>query len=262
MDKECLCDPRFEYRGRLSLLETPRSPNPANPMTPSNSPRRPFWVTATGKLRCWSAALGNRLLAGILFAVPLIVTYWVLAFGYRLVNGLSEPWLKTLGVNFPGLGFLITLVAFAALGFMATHVLGRRILDRFETFILRIPLVASIYAGTKQVIHSLRSTGAESRSKRVVAVEYFAPGSHIFGFATGRMSEGDSGREMTVVFVPTAPNPTTGIIIAVPSSQVRDCDMSVEEASKMLVSGGLIMPARPITVAPGARLGSDDCREK
>ncbi len=231
-------------------------------MTPLDSSRRQFWIRASGRLRTWSAALGNRLIAGILFAVPLIVTYWVLAFGYRLVNGLSEPWLKTLGLNFPGLGFLITLIAFAALGFMATHVLGRRILDRFETFVLRIPVVASIYAGTKHVIHSLRGTGAESRPKRVVAVEYFAPGSYLFGFVTGRMKEGDSGEGMTVVFVPTAPNPTTGIIIAVPSAQVRDCDMNVEEASKMLVSGGLIMPTRPIKVAPGPRRGSDDHREQ
>lgn len=218
--------------------------------TPASAPR-PFWRVAAGSLRSWSAVIGNRLIAGIFFAVPLIVTYWVLAFGYRLVNGLSEPWLRTLGLEIPGLGFLITLIAFAALGFMATHVLGRRILDHFERFVLRIPLVASIYAGTKQVIHSLRGAGAESRAKRVVAVEYFAPGSCLFGFATGRMTEGASGDEMTVVFVPTAPNPTTGIILAVPSGQVRDCDMTVEEASKMLVSGGLIMPTRPITVTTG-----------
>ena len=224
-------------------------------MTAPDPAPRPFWRVATARLRSWSAVLGNRLIAGIIFAVPLIVTYWVLAFGYRLVNGLSEPWLKTLGLEIPGLGFLITLIAFAGLGFMATHVLGRRILDRFETFILRIPLVASIYAGTKQVIHSLRGAGTESRSKRVVAVEYFATGSHLFGFATGRMTDSASGDELTVVFIPTAPNPTTGIILAVPSGQVRDCDMTVEEASKMLVSGGLIMPTRPITVTRGRKDG-------
>ena len=85
-------------------------------------------------------ALGNRLLAGILFSIPLVVTYWVLSFGYGLVTGLSDPWLKAFGVDFPGAGFVITILAFIGLGFMATHVLGRRLLDRFEAFMLRIPV--------------------------------------------------------------------------------------------------------------------------
>ena len=74
------------------------------------------------------------------------------------------------------------------------------------------------------------------------------PGSYLFGYATGHFTEAGTGREMTTVFVPTAPNPTTGLIFAVPSDQVRDCDLSMEEATKMLVSGGLIMPGRPISV--------------
>jgi uncharacterized membrane protein len=190
--------------------------------------------------------LGNRLLAGIAVAVPLIVTYWVLAFGYGLVNGLSEPWLKALGLDFPGLGFAITLLAFTGLGFMAAHVLGRRVLDRVERIILHIPAVSSIYAGTKQLMQTLRGIGADQPSRRVVVVECFVPGGHLFGFATGSMIEADSGRPLTMVFIPTAPNPTTGIIIAVPADRVRDCDLSFEEVTKMLFSGGLVTPDRPL----------------
>jgi uncharacterized membrane protein len=207
---------------------------------------------ARGRMAHWLTVLGNRLLAGIAFAVPLVVTYWVLSFGYRLINGLSEPWLRTLGLNFPGLGFLITLMAFIGLGFMATHVLGRRVLDRFDRLVLSIPVVSAIYAGTKQLIQSLRGIGANTRSKRVVMVEYFTPGSRLFGFATGQVIEAGTGRELTTIFVPTAPNPTTGIIIAVPTELVIDCDMSVEEVSKMLFSGGLITPMRPIHIGPQA----------
>jgi len=205
---------------------------------------------AHGRTAYWLTLLGNRLLAGIAFAVPLVVTYWVLAFGYRLITGLSEPWLKTFGINFPGLGFLITLVAFIGLGFMATHVLGRRVLDRFERLVLRIPLVSAIYAGTKQLMHSLRGMGANNQAKRVVMVDYFVPGSRLFGFATGKVVEAGTGRELTTIFLPTAPNPTTGIIIAVPTEKVIECDMSVEEASKLLFSGGLITPVRPVTMGP------------
>lgn len=202
-------------------------------------------------LRRLSGVVGNRLLAGIAFAVPLVVTYWVLSFGYSLVNGLSDPWLKALGVDFPGAGFLITLLAFVGLGFMATHVIGRRVLDRFEGFVLRIPVAGTIYAGTKQVLRTLQGGDAGAKPKRLVVVDYLVPGSYLFGYATGHFTEAGSGRQMTTLFVPTAPNPTTGLIIAVPSDAVRDCDLTLEEGTKMLVSGGLILPDRPLAVRPG-----------
>jgi uncharacterized membrane protein len=174
----------------------------------------------------------------------------VLSFGYGLVTGLSDPWLKTFGVDFPGAGFLITILAFIGLGFMATHVIGRRMLDRFERFMLRIPVAGSIYSGAKQVLQTIQGVGTNPKPKRPVVVEYLMPGSYLFGYATGHFTEAGSGQEMTTVFVPTAPNPTTGLIIAVPSEKVRACDLSMEEATKMLVSGGLIMPGRPLSVGP------------
>ena len=195
-------------------------------------------------------SLGNRLFAGILFAIPLVVTYWVLSFGYGLVTGLSDPWLKAFGVDFPGAGFVITILAFMGLGFMATHVIGRRVLDRFELFMLRIPVVGSIYSGAKQVLLTIQGVGTSPKPKRAVVVEYLVPGSYLFGYATGHFTEADTGREMTTLFVPTAPNPTTGLIIAVPSDKVRDCDLTMEEGTKMLVSGGLITPVRPLSVGP------------
>ena len=195
-------------------------------------------------------SLGNRLFAGILFAIPLVVTYWVLSFGYGLVTGLSDPWLKAFGVDFPGAGFVITVLAFMGLGFMATHVIGRRVLDRFELFMLRIPVVGSIYSGAKQVLLTIQGVGTSPKPKRAVVVEYLVPGSYLFGYATGHFTEAGTGREMTTLFVPTAPNPTTGLIIAVPSDKVRDCDLTMEEGTKMLVSGGLITPVRPLSVGP------------
>lgn len=203
---------------------------------------------ARGGFPRFLGALGNRLLAGILFAIPLVVTYWVLSFGYGLVTGLSDPWLKAFGVDFPGAGFLITILAFIGLGFMATHVIGRRMLDRFERFMLRVPVAGPIYSGAKQVLQTIQGVGTNPKPKRPVVVEYLLPGSYLFGYATGHFTEAGTGREMTTVFVPTAPNPTTGLIIAVPSEKVRACDLSMEEATKMLVSGGLIMPGRPLSV--------------
>ncbi len=207
--------------------------------------------TVNQQLRHLAALLGQRLLAGVALALPLLVTYWVLSFGYRLVDGLSKPWLRTLGLDFPGLGFVFTLLVFLALGLMATHVLGRRLLDRFEAVLLRVPLVSSVYAGTRQLITSLRDMGEGTKLRRVVTIEYLVPGSCLFGFATGSFIEAGTGRPMTTVFVPTAPNPTTGLIFAFPTELVRECDLSMEEVTKLLFSGGLVTPARP--VATGAR---------
>ena len=215
----------------------------ASEETPSGQPSRRRFARFLG-------ALGNRLFAGILFAIPLVVTYWVLSFGYGLVTGLSDPWLKAFGIYFPGAGFLITILAFIGLGFMATHVIGRRMLDRFEAFMLRIPVVGSIYSGAKQVLQTIQGVGSSPKPKRAVVVEYLVPGSYLFGYATGHFTEAGTGREMTTLFVPTAPNPTTGLIIAVPSEKVRDCDLTVEEGTKMLVSGGLIAPQRALSVGP------------
>ena len=215
----------------------------ASEETPSGQPSRRRFARFLG-------ALGNRLFTGILFAIPLVVTYWVLSFGYGLVTGLSDPWLKAFGIYFPGAGFLITILAFIGLGFMATHVIGRRMLDRFEAFMLRIPVVGSIYSGAKQVLQTIQGVGSSPKPKRAVVVEYIVPGSYLFGYATGHFTEAGTGREMTTLFVPTAPNPTTGLIIAVPSEKVRDCDLTVEEGTKMLVSGGLIAPQRALSVGP------------
>ncbi|MFM8809284.1 MAG: DUF502 domain-containing protein, partial [Chthoniobacterales bacterium] len=118
------------------------------------------------RFRRFAGALGNRLLAGILFAIPLVVTYWVLSFGYGLVTGLSDPWLEAFGVYFPGAGFLITVLVFIGLGFMATHVIGRRMLDRFESFMLRIPVIGSIYSGAKQVLQTIQGVGTSPKPKR------------------------------------------------------------------------------------------------
>jgi uncharacterized membrane protein len=216
----------------------------------TSSQETPVGQPANRRFAWFLGALGNRLLAGILFAIPLVVTYWVLSFGYGLVTGLSDPWLKAFGVDFPGAGFLITIFAFIGLGFMATHVIGRRMLDRFEAFMLRIPVVGSIYAGAKQVLQTIQGMGTSPKPKRAVVVEYLVPGSYLFGYATGHFTEAGTGREMTTLFVPTAPNPTTGLIIAVPSEKVRDCDLTVEEGTKMLVSGGLIAPQRALSVGP------------
>jgi len=195
----------------------------------------------------WRAVLvilRNKLFAGIVAAIPLIVTFDVLKIAYGVITDISEPFLKRAGVDFPGLGFAVTVLMLMGLGFMATNLLGQRMLESFEKLVLRIPLAATIYAGVKQVIDSVKAFNSGSQFKRVAYVEYPSPGCKLIGFVTGQYYDERLRCEMTSVVIPTAPNPMTGIVIVVESSRVIDSSLSIEEATKLVVSAGLVVPRK------------------
>ncbi len=190
--------------------------------------------------------LGNRLLAGILVAVPLVVTILVLNVAYRFIDGLSTPLWSALGMEgVIGLGFVTTIVLLILLGFMATHVIGRRVIEGMEQVILRVPLIAPVYNAVKQTLESFRKMKGSQQFKRVAYVEYPSPGCFLFGFVTGQYIETRTANEMTLVFLPTSPNPLTGFVLAVPSEKVVDSGLTLEQASKLIMSAGLVTPESP-----------------
>jgi uncharacterized membrane protein len=196
----------------------------------------------------WRAVLvilRNKLFAGIVAAIPLIVTFYVLKIAYGFINDISEPFLdKLCGRPIPGLGFAVTLVMLMALGFVSTNVLGQRMLLTLEKLVLRVPLVATIYAGVKQVIDSVKAFNSGTQFKRVAYVEYPSPGCKLIGFVTGQYYDERLHQEMTSVVIPTAPNPMTGLVIVVESSKVMDSSLTIEEATKLIVSAGLVVPRK------------------
>jgi len=194
--------------------------------------------------------LRNKLFAGIVAAIPLIVTFDVLKIAYRVIDDVSEPFLRKFGLDLPGLGFAVTLVMLMGLGFMATNVLGQRMLLAFENLVLRVPLAATIYAGVKQIIDSVKAFNSGTQFKRVAYVEYPSPGCKLIGFVTGQFFDERLGQEMTSVVIPTAPNPMTGLVIVVESSRVIDCSLSIEEATKLIVSAGLVVPRKGAVAGP------------
>ena len=206
----------------------------------------------------WRAALvvlRNKLFAGIVAAIPLIVTFDVLKIAYGVINDISEPFLKKAGIDIPGLGFAVTVLMLMGLGFMATNVLGQRILQGVEKLVLRIPLAATIYAGVKQVIDSVKAFNSGTQFKRVAYVEYPSPGCKLIGFVTGQYYDERLRCDMTSVVIPTAPNPMTGLVIVVESSRVIESALTIEEATKLVVSAGLVVPrkkdaTRPATPPP------------
>jgi len=199
---------------------------------------RPDW-------RAVLVILRNKLFAGIVAAIPLIVTFYVLKIAYGFINDISEPFIdKLTGRPMPGLGFGVTVLMLIGLGFVSTNVLGQRMLLVFERLVLRIPLVATIYAGVKQIIDSVKAFNSGTQFKRVVYVEYPSPGCKLIGFVTGQYFDEKLQLDMISVVIPTAPNPMTGLVIVVEASRITDSALTIEEATKLIVSAGLVVPRR------------------
>lgn len=190
------------------------------------------------------AGTRNMALTGVVVAIPLLATLWVVRLAYGTINDISAPILLNLGVTTPLLPFFVTLALFIGIGFMASNVFGRRMLEKMELALLRVPFVATVYAAIKQVIDSFKSFKNIENFKRVVYLDYPAEGARLIGFVTGQYYDSKLGEEMTTVVIPTAPNPMTGLVVAVPASKLTESSLTLEEAMKMVVSAGLVAPKR------------------
>ncbi len=215
----------------------------------------------------WGVWLRNKFLAGLALALPLIITFWILYSIYDLLHGWSKPVLAqvvslvnelsdemVLDIEDPKLenitnfiGFLFSLLVILGLGFMATNVIGVHFVTVVDKLLLRIPLVAVIYRPLKQVIDAFRGLGGAKQSfKRVVYIDYPVPGMRMIGFATGQYCDPQNGKAMTCVLLPTAPSPMTGFLLVVDSDKVSDAPITIEEAMKMIISGGLVVPLNSV----------------
>lgn len=211
----------------------------------------------------WAVWLRNKFLAGLALALPLIITFWILYSIYDLLHGWSKPVLAQivslvnelsdqplLDINDPKLenftnfiGFLFSLGIILGLGFMATNVIGVHVVAAIDKLLLRVPLVAVIYRPLKQVIDAFRNLGGTKQNfKRVVFVDYPIAGMRMLGFATGQFCDQQTGKALTCVLLPTAPSPMTGFLLVVDSDKVTDAPITIEEAMKMIISGGLVVP--------------------
>ncbi len=208
--------------------------------------------------------LRNKLLAGIALALPLVITAWILWSVYSLLKGLSGFALVHLAwwVNdFTGqmmidiesegykrfvsfVGFLIPLLAFVFLGVMATNVIGRRVVTAFDELLLRVPVVSFLYKSLKQVIDAFKGLGGKQNFKRAVYVDYPAAGARMLGFATGQFYDTVAEKTMVSVFIPGALSPMTGLLLVIDEDKVTDAPISIEDAMKLIFSGGLVVPSR------------------
>ena len=140
------------------------------------------------------------------------------------------------------LSLLFLLAIIYAIGAIGQAVIGRRLIGLLERVVLGIPLARNIYSAAKQVIDAV-ALKPKTAFQSVVLVEFPRPGYKALGFLTGSFDTPD-GRHFCRVFIPTAPNPTTGFFEIVPAAEVTETDLTVEEAFKTIMSGGLIASDR------------------
>ena len=199
--------------------------------------------------------LKNDLIAGLLVVIPLATTIWlattvsrfVLAFLTSIPKQLNpfntlNPILQEL-INL-GLGLLVPLLAILLIGLMARNIVGRWLLEFGEGTLQRIPVAGAVYKTLKQLLETFLRDNS-SRFRRVVLVEYPREGLYALGFVTGVLGATLSAgfeQPMLSVFIPTAPNPTTGFYFYVKRSDVIEVDISVEDAAKLIMSAGMIQP--------------------
>lgn len=207
--------------------------------------------------------LKNDLIAGLLVVIPLATTIWlsitiaswVIGFLTRVPKQLNpfndlHPLLGDL-INLT-VGLFVPLLFILLIGLMARNIAGRWLLDLGERLLQAIPLAGSVYKTLKQLLETLLRDSS-GKFRRVVLVEYPRKGIWAMAFVTGTFSAGVSSHmqgEMLSVFIPTTPNPTTGWYAIIPEGEVINLAMSVEDAFKVVVSGGIVGPNMATALLP------------
>jgi uncharacterized membrane protein len=193
-----------------------------------------------------SSNLSKRFVTGIVLFIPLWITLYIIWIFVTLVSNISSPFIKTLFYIFSIsesafliriISFLISLLLIYLLGWLTDTILGKKILKKFEYLIFRIPLVNDIYLSIKKLVNFFIEYKTTHQDSKVVIIEYPRQGVFSLGIATIET------KDKIGVFVPSTPNPTTGYIVFLPKQEVKFTTISVEEALKIIVSGGIITGA-------------------
>ncbi|XXQ69227.1 DUF502 domain-containing protein [Neisseriaceae bacterium B1] len=200
-------------------------------------------------------ALKKYMITGILVWLPIAVTIWIITYIIgatdRIMTLVPAQWQPEnyIGFKIPGLGFLIAVVVLFVTGVFAANVLGRKIIEAWDSLLGRIPVVKSIYSSVKKVSESLLSDNSRS-FKTPVLVPFPQPNIWTIAFVSGSLPQTIADKlpeneTYVSVYVPTTPNPTGGYYIMVRESDIRELDMTVDEALKYVISLGMVMPDEP-----------------
>jgi uncharacterized membrane protein len=204
-----------------------------------------------------SSHLGARLrgyfLTGLIVVGPVAITIYVVWWFINLVDAWVKPLIPTaylpetyLPFNVPGVGLIVGIFGLMVIGALTANLFGRTIVSYGEMMLDRMPVVRGVYRLLKQIFQTIFSKSGSS-FKRVGVIEFPRKGLYALVFVSGDPpaeinSKLGNGEALMTVFMPNAPNPTTGFVVFIPAKDVTVLDMSIEDGAKMVVSAGLVAP--------------------
>jgi len=199
------------------------------------------------------------IIAGLFAVIPLWITWLVLQFLFGILASVGTPAVKWLANRCEQeelvalaeilksplftniLAILLVIVAIYTIGRLTTLLIGRRVLNFFESLVERIPLVSSIYGSVKKLVSVLQDPPGGGL-QRVVLISFPSKEMKTVGLVTRVLKDTVSGRDLAAVYVPTTPNPTSGYLEIVPIENVTSTDWTMDEAMAFIVSGGAVAP--------------------
>ncbi len=192
------------------------------------------------------AHLRKTFVAGLCVVIPVGITIFFLKYLFSFADGILGPVLaKGLALltsdadYIPGLGMVTAAIVIYLTGLLTANVIGKKLFRWWDGVLVRIPLVKSIYLSSKQLMDVFRD--GKSAYRRAVFVQWPRPGVLAIGFVTAEVKR--QGVSYLIVYLPTMPNPTSGFALYFPADEVEESGMTVEEAVKFVVSGGVVVPA-------------------
>ncbi len=198
------------------------------------------------KKRSVLARLRNNFIAGVVVLIPIGITLYLTLFLIKISSKILPKELNPnhyLPYEIPGVEIIISIILITFIGWLSLSLIGKKLLEIFNNFLKRIPILRTIYSAFEQMLDIF--TKSDKNKKNVVLVEYPRKGSWAVGFATkenkSEISK-KSKQNLVNVFVPTTPNPTSGFLLMFPKEEVIYLDMSFEEASRFIVSAGSSEP--------------------
>lgn len=199
----------------------------------------------------------SNLFAGVLTVLPILIVWVVVSFLLTLLSSTGAPVASALtnfiDLQFPAIAPILAnsfvqgavavvfvLLVLYFVGAIASRVLGRRLIDFFERLISRIPLIQTVYKAAKQLVGVMQQQ--PGGAARVVLIDFPHQGAKAIGLVMRTMNDPNTGEEVAAVYVPTAPNPTSGYLQLVPVSKLVPSEMTMDQAMTMIVSGGAVTP--------------------
>ena len=240
---------------------------------PNSSGQSPEVKTVDVEIKTHASFFGRLrayFFTGLVITAPIAITVWATYWFVTLFDAWVKPMLPAaynpdtyLPIRVPGFGLIFALITITVIGFMAANLAGRTMIAIWDKTLYAMPVVRSIYKGSKQIFETLFSQKGAS-FRYVCLVEWPRRGSWSVAFVSREIDGSEiglePGRAMYAVYVSTTPNPTSGYVFFVDTAEVKILDMSVEDGLKLVISMGLVFPERPLEVEDEVRAASPRTR--